>query len=180
MSIPQNILFEHLIKAIEKIDIEGIPRDAESRYYDVVYNGKNYPPKVIVSFANLFANGEILGRDKFEGGLNTPCFKLLEENGFKIVEKAEVRKYSFGFQNENDSPFKENAEYSKKDIYNLLDVPLEKQRGAWDTGYREYGGDIFIFANVGVPGRTGHDYDNHWKQQDFICMEKRDLISISP
>ena len=34
--------------------------------------------------------------------------------------------------------------------------------GAWDTGYLEYGSEFFVFATVGVPGRTGHDYDNFW------------------
>jgi len=64
--------------------------------------------------------------------------------------------------------FKVNEQYSKNDIYQILKVPVERQRGAWDTGYREYLGDIYIFANVGVPGRTGHDYDNHWEGSNFI------------
>jgi 5-methylcytosine-specific restriction protein B len=87
MTIPSNISKEHLIKAIEKIDKEGIPKDADSKYYDVVYNGKNYPPKVIVSYANIFANGSEINRNSFSGGIDTPCFKLLEENGFEIIQK---------------------------------------------------------------------------------------------
>ncbi|MDT0686437.1 MrcB family domain-containing protein [Autumnicola psychrophila] len=87
MSIPDNISKEHLEKAIYKIDEEGIPPKGGSQYYDVFYKGKNYPPKLIVSYANLFANGEILDRKQFTGGLETTCFKLLEENGFEIKEK---------------------------------------------------------------------------------------------
>lgn len=87
MAIPKNISKEHLLKAIEKIDIEGIPADADSQYYDVVYNEKKYPPKVIVSYSNLFANGKILDRNSFSGGIETECFKLLEKNGFQISEK---------------------------------------------------------------------------------------------
>lgn len=52
MSIPKNIAKDHLLKAISKIDIEGIPSDGDSRYYDVLYEGKKYPPKLIVSYAN--------------------------------------------------------------------------------------------------------------------------------
>lgn len=52
--------------------------------------------------------------------------------------------------------------YTKKDIYEILSVPVEKQKGVWDTGYREYEDNIYIFANVGIPGRTGSDYDNYW------------------
>ncbi|EJF08898.1 MrcB family domain-containing protein [Pontibacter sp. BAB1700] len=88
MSIPSNITKEHLFKAIEKIDIEGIPLKAHSSTYDVVFNGKLYPPKLVLSYANIFANNSELDRNNFEGGLNTPCFRILEENGFKIQKKS--------------------------------------------------------------------------------------------
>jgi energy-coupling factor transporter ATP-binding protein EcfA2 len=87
MPIPHNISKDHLLKAINKIDNEGIPKGADSQYYDVLFSDKLYPPKLIVSYANFFANGVNLDRDSFAGGLNTPCFKLLEENGFKIIPK---------------------------------------------------------------------------------------------
>ena len=66
-----------------------------------------------------------------------------------------------------ESPFKVGEEYTKKDIYQLCSVPSEKQRGNWDTGYTKYEGDWFIFANVGIPGRTGHDYGNRFIADDF-------------
>ncbi len=87
MPFPTNINKNHLLFAIDKIDKEGIPTDADSQYYDVVFNGKKYPPKVIVSYANIFANGVELDRNSFAGGLNTSCFKLLEQHGFKIEPK---------------------------------------------------------------------------------------------
>jgi 5-methylcytosine-specific restriction protein B len=87
VEIPYNITKEHLLKAIEKIDTEGIPSGADSRYYDVIYKGKKYPPKLIVSYSNLFANNELLDRNSFHGGLNTPAFDLLRSNGFTIINK---------------------------------------------------------------------------------------------
>ncbi len=87
MSIPKNINREHLIKAIEKVDKEGIPQGSDSQSYDVLYNGKKYPPKVIVSYANIFANGSELNRNHFGGGLNQPSFKLLKKEGFDIIFK---------------------------------------------------------------------------------------------
>ena len=66
MSIPKNITKEHLINAISKIDKEGIPNDAGSQYYDVVYNGIKNPPKLIISYANIFANGKELDRNSFK------------------------------------------------------------------------------------------------------------------
>jgi hypothetical protein len=87
IALPNNITKEHLLQAIAKIDAEGIPKNSESNYYDVVFNERKYPPKVILSFANLFANGELIDRRTFPGGLDTPCFKLLEKNDFKIIPK---------------------------------------------------------------------------------------------
>ncbi|MEJ8755448.1 DUF3578 domain-containing protein [Pontibacter sp. H259] len=106
MSIPKNIEKEHLLKAIEKIDRQGIPPFGDSQYYDVFYNGHTYPPKLIVSYANIEANGIELQRDSFKGGKNTECFNLLEKHGFDIIEKAERL------------PFKHNAETSFSAIVN--------------------------------------------------------------
>jgi len=88
MSIPSNITRENLLSAIEKIDNEGVPSDAASRYYDVVFNNKKYPPKLVVSYANIFANGNEIDRNTFAGGVNTPCFKLLQSSGFEIIQKT--------------------------------------------------------------------------------------------
>ena len=87
MAIPPNINKDHLLKAIKKIDLEGIPSGSDSKYYDLVYNNNFYPPKLVVSFANIFANGVELDRSSFEGGLKTPCFNLLEKNNFIIMKK---------------------------------------------------------------------------------------------
>lgn len=91
MKLPQNITREDILKAIQKIQNEGVPNHAQSVMYDVLFDEERFPPKLIVSYANIFANGKELDRNKFEGGLGTWCFKLLENNGFEIVTK----KWSF-------------------------------------------------------------------------------------
>jgi hypothetical protein len=68
--------------------------------------------------------------------------------------------------------FTTGKSYSKNDIYEILKVPIERRKGAWDTGYREYEGEIFIFSNVGIPGRTGHDYNNYWDGDLFVWEAK--------
>ncbi|MFM1772999.1 MAG: hypothetical protein RLZZ71_2141 [Bacteroidota bacterium] len=108
MSFPSNIEREHLLEAIQKIDMEGVTSDEDSNYYDVKYGDKYYPPKLVVSFANIFANGIELDRNSFEGGIGTPCFKLLEKHGFEIFTKEleellspdEVRKYISHFKDD--------------------------------------------------------------------------------
>jgi len=68
--------------------------------------------------------------------------------------------------------FRVGLTYTKSEIYRLCAVPPDKQRGAWDTGYTSYEGSWFIFCNVGVPGRTGHDYDNRFQGDDLIWYGK--------
>lgn len=53
--------------------------------------------------------------------------------------------------------------YSRKDVYEILNVPEEKQGGHWDTGYAKYLGKYYIFAGIETAGRTGHNYHNHWE-----------------
>ncbi len=64
-------------------------------------------------------------------------------------------------------PFNVDSEYTKNDIYQICSVPTDKQRGNWDTGSNKYNDDWFIFANVGSPGRTGHDYHNRFIGDDL-------------
>lgn len=90
-----SITKENVISAINKIDQKGIPARAHSSTYDLVYNGKTYPPKLVLSFAYEDATGERLSRNKFQGGKNTACFDKLNNLGFKIQLKQEKPIQSF-------------------------------------------------------------------------------------
>ena len=88
MSIPDGITQQNIEKAAESYDKETIAHSfGHSTTYDVIINGYRYPPKAIVGLAAYYQTGELLIPDDFGGGLNTKCFKVLEENGFKIVLK---------------------------------------------------------------------------------------------
>lgn len=89
--IPNNITKEHLNKAIKEIDKKGISKGRHSSTYDLIYEGKNYPPKLVVSISNKFVNGKELNPSDFNGGKGTTAFKLLENNGFTIVEKEKSK-----------------------------------------------------------------------------------------
>lgn len=62
--------------------------------------------------------------------------------------------------------------YTRDQIADLISMPQERRGGAWDTGYDEWAGEVLIFANVGVPGRTGHDYGNQWDGPNLIWYGK--------
>lgn len=69
-------------------------------------------------------------------------------------------------------PFFVGESYTKADIYRICEVPEAKQKGNWNTGYTQYEGDWFLFCGVGAPGRTGHDYGNHFVGDDLVWFGK--------
>lgn len=69
-------------------------------------------------------------------------------------------------------PFSVGDSYTKSDIYRICAVPAERQKGNWNTGYTNYNGDWFIFCGIGAPGRTGHDYGNHFVGDDLVWYGK--------
>ncbi|WP_088291233.1 DUF3427 domain-containing protein [Bacillus mycoides] len=64
--------------------------------------------------------------------------------------------------------------YSRNDIYKILNVPKERQGGHWNTGYRRYNDDLFIFANIKTAGTTGHNYDNYFIGDDLNWYGRKD------
>lgn len=90
MSIPKNITREHLLSAIAEIDQNGFRKEAESTKYDVVFKGKKYPPKLVVSIANRYANGTELPRESFSGGSMSNDF--LKQFDFRIEDKTSTSK----------------------------------------------------------------------------------------
>ncbi|MCW7076637.1 MAG: hypothetical protein OCU18_05020 [Candidatus Syntrophoarchaeum sp.] len=84
--IPSNIEKEDVIKAIEEIDERGLPPSRRSTKFVLVFNGKQYPPKYVLSLANKYANSEELKSSEFSGGQETNGF--LQRLGFDIEEKS--------------------------------------------------------------------------------------------
>lgn len=87
--IPTNITREHVIRALEEIDACTIPQGRKSTKFVLVYNGRRYPPKYVISLANKFVNGEELNPSEFSGGQETNNF--LKGLGFDIEEITSKR-----------------------------------------------------------------------------------------
>jgi len=60
MPIPNNIEREHIFQAMLKIKREGIPPGRGSREWALQYEGEIFPCKLIISWANIYANGVAL------------------------------------------------------------------------------------------------------------------------
>ncbi len=71
-------------------------------------------------------------------------------------------------------PFEVGKAFTKIDIYRIFEVPEQRQKGNWNTGYTKYAGRWFIFSNVGTAGRTGHDYGDHFRGDRLVWFGKTD------
>lgn len=75
---------------------------------------------------------------------------------------------------------KRGARFTRADVQNILQVPLDRRGGDWTTGYTQFQDEFFVFCNVGVAGRTGHDYDNHWNGEILVWSAKRGTTRRQP
>lgn len=82
---------QHVLAAMERIRVEGVPALARSTRYDVLHpdDGAAFPPKLVLSIAMEVATGQPLPRTEFSGGEQTNA--PLRELGFEIVEKTAPR-----------------------------------------------------------------------------------------
>ena len=83
----EKITKEAVVQALLEIKKNGIPKNAHSSTYDILYKGKRYPPKLVMEYAYQHSTGKQITRNDFEGGEKTPCFNRLKELGFTIVHK---------------------------------------------------------------------------------------------
>lgn len=71
-----------------------------------------------------------------------------------------------------DYQFIRSDSYRRRDIYRIIGLPEGKKGGNWETGYNKYKEDYLIFCNIGVAGTTGHDYNNHFIEDDLVWFGK--------
>jgi hypothetical protein len=63
--IPENITIESILKSLDYIDRNGIPKDRHSVRWSLKHEGILYPPKYVISIANKFETGEEWGPEHF-------------------------------------------------------------------------------------------------------------------
>jgi hypothetical protein len=86
--IPKNINKDHILAAIAEIDKNGIPSGRNATKYHLIYKGKPFPPKYIISLANKYANGTVLKSNEFNGGKETNDFLARYE--FHVSSKSSL------------------------------------------------------------------------------------------
>ncbi|GEA49282.1 hypothetical protein VIN01S_00860 [Vibrio inusitatus NBRC 102082] len=157
---------EDIVAAIFLFEEKGryVETYAHSTKYDLVYEGKRYPPKAIFGLALSSRLGQKIKSGHFSGGPSHPCFKVLKALGFTIAKKrAELALYD---------------EYSRQDISELFDPDYEFKQGAGRWGISgiisgKPGPDDVVFI-VTLEERDGNEYDDFltedgvlfWKSQN--------------
>lgn len=81
---PEKITKQHILDGVSRIDVENIELIPSTKY-DVIINGKAYPPKEVMRFAHEMMNGERI----WERSGGEPTNSWLAKHGFEIVEKHE-------------------------------------------------------------------------------------------
>lgn len=70
--------------------------------------------------------------------------------------------------------------YTRDDVMRVVGLSHVSKGGNWFTGYTSYDGVHFIFCNIGVAGRTGHDYQNYFDGDDLIWSGKTGSCASHP
>src|SRR3989304_8945396 len=79
---PDKITKQHVLDAIKKIESNNIELEASTRF-DVIINGKPYPPKEVMRYAHELMNGKHI----WERSGGEPANKYLTALGFEIKNK---------------------------------------------------------------------------------------------
>lgn len=80
--IPGNITHQYILNAIARVNNEEVPRRRNGRNWAVLHNGNHYPCKLLISWANVFVNGQELDHRLFTSDEARP---YLIERRFTVV-----------------------------------------------------------------------------------------------
>ena len=85
---PSNISRQSVLKALKLLNSGHSPKGyGKSIKYDLVYEGRNYPPKAVLAKAFEIESGGLELPNEFTGGSDTKCFDILKELKFTIIGK---------------------------------------------------------------------------------------------
>jgi HNH endonuclease len=117
--IPSGLKSVHFKKAAAEIDKDNVPPERLSVHYDLLLDGKRYPPKYVISLAQKYATGEPYPAREFNAVQARDYFRGL---GYTVLDRREEALAKIAPEDE-ESSFPEGAA-----IYKLHKM-LERDRG---------------------------------------------------
>jgi len=99
--IPESVKRDHVLQAIRRVRINGVPRGRRSRDYCLIYKDIHYPPKYLISLGHRIATEELLPPGSFNGGKESNNFLTSLE--FMVV-KCDCKQPTIQDQNTTYQP----------------------------------------------------------------------------
>ena len=134
--IPSNIERGHIIKAIREIDLNGVlPRRNSKKFY-LIFEGKQYPPKYVLSLANRFANDEELDPSEFSGGQETNNF--IKRLRFDIEETSSSGTFVMPISSQKRTFKATQKRHDERcpECKNTIEIMLKKIYGDVESNYK--------------------------------------------
>jgi hypothetical protein len=157
LRIPQNITREHILEAFEEIKKVGWPPRNNSTTYDVLdENGERFPPKIVVMYANKYANGELFDVNNFSGGEATTN-RFFRARGFRIEPKEKGTAAEYFSGRSIPRVLEIYQEYSRKEIHDIFDPGSQftSQGGTWGLrgiiNYPSHSDNFILFVTLNRP-----------------------------
>ena len=89
--IPRDLNEQHFVQAAVEIDREGVPAKRRSVHYDLVLNGKYYPPKYVISLATKYATVTEHPADSFDA---VEAKKYFLDRGYEVIDRRSDATYT--------------------------------------------------------------------------------------
>lgn len=156
-NIPDGITRADVLEAIAAYEA-GRPHDfAPSTKYDLLFEGRRFPPKAIVGLAARRHTTEPLGPYDFKGGLVSKCFRLLEDLGFEIAPKVTPKEVAFV----------SGRQYAVEQACSILEMPVIP---SVESGYAHalWNSFLIIFCTVRSAKMGGNGKISRWDGDVFI------------
>lgn len=192
----ENISREHILRAIEEIDETG-RKDRPSFKFELLYNGKSYPPLLVVAIANKKAGGDELPPNSSAGGWASEEFKVLKENNFRVVEKVnekELNNVSYALSKFDDKKALVKFFQLLRELLDQLNLFTDDKR--LSITYRE-GGRQRVSVNLNsrlvlslhrqssrnyisfmVSDEVADSNVKHWERDKYLFNGSDNLVSV--
>ncbi|MAK34313.1 MAG: hypothetical protein CL386_10065 [Acidiferrobacter sp.] len=163
IDLPETVEHESVLEAINRIDADGIAPHRKNHTFELIHDGKGYPPLAVLAFALEHENGEVIPAGALRGEDSSNEFRLLRSAGFSISRihregqaEDEIQKeaHSRSAQpiDENagsDRPEKRSSEVTQYDRdQNVVRAVLQRANGLCEGCRMESG---FIRKSTGEP-----------------------------
>jgi len=154
MDIPSGITSEDVLNALKRLDAGVEHGFGPSLKYDLVLEGRRYPPKAVIGLAAERLAGRVLDPSDFSGGEGSKSTRILRDLGFVVEPKPEATESIDAELPEMSNHWWVNHKqtFRQETAGNYLWSPKTNQNGArnqtYDNMTRAVAGDVvFSYAD---------------------------------